>query len=316
MPYFRLLAVVCSLFIVTGCPGTGAVPRGESAPSDGTMQPDGAPAKLVFAFQKQNDPRRIRQTAEQAAAFLTERLEVPTEVLIPASYGASVQALVSNHAQVAYLSSIPFLLAQGEAPVEMLLAELREDRTEYDSVFVVRKDSPYQSLADLRGKRVMWTSPTSTSGFVMAYSRLVDDGLLEPRQPPTEFFETANYAGGYDRALLAVYNRQADVCAVSYYTIEGERADVYSTPAMRDELRVLARTSGVPTHLVCIRADLPAPWKQRIQQALLDMSQERPELLADVYGAARFAVVEEEEHVRGAHRALQNTGLGLRSLVQ
>jgi phosphonate transport system substrate-binding protein len=316
MRYFRLFTVTCFLLVLTACSGPGPAPPSESGPGGGTVLPDGAPAKLVFAFQKQNDPRRIRQTADQAAAFLTERLGVPTEVLIPASYGASVQALVSNHAQVAYLSSIPFLLAREEAPVEMLLAELREDRTEYDSVFVVRKDSPYQSLADLRGKRVMWTSPTSTSGFVMAYSRLVDEGLLQPRQPPGEFFEAVNYAGGYDRALLAVFNQQADVCAVSYYTIEGERADVYSTPAMREQLRVLARTSGVPTHLVCIRADLPDPWKQRIQQALLDMSQERPELLADVYGAATFAVVEEEEHVHGAFRALQNTGLGLRGLVE
>lgn len=310
-----LFTVVLALLLVAGCGSQVSTPQGDTSAGPGSTSADQVPNKLVFAFQKQNDPRRIRETADQAAKFLTERLGIPTEVLIPASYGASVQALVSNHAQVAYLSSIPFLLAREEAPVQMLLAELREDRTEYDSVFVVRQDSPFQDLADLRGKRVMWTSPTSTSGFVMAYSRLVDEGLLEPRQPPSEFFESVNYAGGYDRALLAVANDQADVCAVSYYTIEGDRADVYSTPAMRENLRVLARTSGVPTHLVCIRADLPEDLKQRIQAALLQMSEERPELLADVYGAAQFAVVREDEHVEGAYRALQNTGLGLKGLV-
>ena len=309
MRYMPSFTVVLALLLISGCGSDVSTPQGDTSTGQ-------VPSKLVFAFQKQNDPRRIRETADQAAEFLTERLGIPTEVLIPASYGASVQAVVSNHAQVAYLSSIPFLLAREEAPVEMLLAELREDRTDYDSVFVVRKDSPYQDLADLRGKRVMWTSPTSTSGFVMAYSRLVDEGLLEPRQSPSEFFESVNYAGGYDRALLAVHNDQADVCAVSYYTIEGDRADVYSTPEMRENLRVLARTSGVPTHLVCIRADLPDDLKQRIQAALLQLSEERPELLADVYGAAHFAVVQEDEHVEGAYRALQNTGLGLKGLVK
>ncbi len=310
------LTVVLALLLISGCGSDDPIsPRADStAPDDASV--DQVPAKLVFAFQKQSDPRRIRETADQVGQFLTEQLGIPTEVLIPASYGASVQAMVSNHAQVAYLSSIPFLLAREEAPVEMLLAELREDRTDYDSIFVVRKDSPYQNLADLRAARVMWTSPTSTSGFVMAYSRLVDEGLLEPRQPPSDFFDSVNYAGGYDRALLAVHNDQADVCAVSYYTIEGDRADVYSTAEMRENLRVLARTSGVPTHLVCVRGDLPEDLKQRIQSALLQLSDERPELLADVYGAARFAVVQEDEHVEGAYRALQNTGLGLQGLVK
>lgn len=312
-----LLPMLLLVALVAACGGEAPEPpAGPVAPVGEVAPPmEGAPARLVFAFQKQNDPRRIRENADRAAAFLTERVGIETEVLVPASYGASVQALVSNRAHVAYLSSIPFLLARQEAPVELLLAEVREDRTEYDSVFVVRRDSPFESLEDLRDKRVMWTSPTSTSGYVMAYSRLVDEGLLAPRQSPAEFFSSVNYAGGYDRALLAVHNGQADVCAVSYYTVEGDRADVYSTPEMRGNLRVLARTSGVPTHLVCIRGDLPAALKDQIQQALLEMSEEQPDLLADVYGAARFAIVDEDDHVEGAFQALQNTGLGLQGLV-
>lgn len=307
--YLKSLFSLLILALFTGCGG------GTDQPQSGEQGEAQAPSRIIFAFQKQSDPRQIRENADRAAAFLTERIGIETEVLVPASYGASVQALVSNRAHVAYLSSIPFLLARDEAPVEMVLAEVREDRTEYDSVFVVRKDSPYQTLEDLRGSRVMWTSPTSTSGYVMAYSRLVDEGLLEARQDTSEFFSTVNFAGGYDRALMAVNNNQADVCAVSYYTVEGDRADVYSTPEMRENLRVLARTSGVPTHLVCMRSDLPADVKTRIREALLALSQEHPEILADVYGAAEFAVVDEAEHVEMSYRALANTGLGLRSLV-
>lgn len=304
--YLKLVLSTLLLAFLASC-GGGNEQRTSDEPSE--------PTRIVFAFQKQSDPRQIRENAERAAAFLTERIGIETEVMVPASYGASVQALVSNRAHVAYLSSIPFLLARDEAPVEMVLAELREDRTEYDSIFVVRKDSPYETLEDLRGARVMWTSPTSTSGYVMGFSRLVDEGLLEARQDTGEFFSTVNFAGGYDRALMAVNNNQADVCAVSYYTMEGDRADVYSTPELRENLRILTRTSGVPTHLVCMRSDLPQGVKDRIREALLAMSEEHPELLADVYGAAEFAIVDESEHVEGAYRALTNTGLALRGLV-
>ncbi len=274
------------------------------------------PDRLVFAFQRQADPRQVQEKAENLAAILSDELGIPVEVLIPASYGASVQAVVSNRAQVAYLSSIPFLLAREEAPVELLLAEVRDERTEYDSIFVVAKDSPYETIEDLRGARMMWTSATSASGYVFPYSRLVREGYLDRGEDPAQFFGRINYAGGYDRALEAVLRGQADVCAVSYYTMEGDRADLYMSEENREQLRVLERTPGVPTHLLSVRSDLPEDLREDLRRVLLEISEEQPELFADVYGAASFKAVEEDEHVKMAVEALENTGLGAGRLVR
>ncbi len=275
-----------------------------------------APDRLVFAFQRQADPRQVQEKAENLAAILSEELGIRVEVLVPASYGASVQALVSNRAHVAYLSSIPFLLAREEAPVELLLAEVRDERTEYDSIFVVAKDSPYETIEDLRGARMMWTSATSASGYVFPYSRLVREEFLQRGEDPARFFSRVNYAGGYDRALDAVVRGQADVCAVSYYTMEGDRADLYISGENREKLRVLERTPGVPTHLLSVRSDLPEDLRERLKRVLLRLSEEQPDLFADVYGAASFKAVEEDEHVRMAVEALENTGLAAGRLVR
>jgi len=274
------------------------------------------PTKLVFSFQKQKDPKKVKETAELVSKKLSKDLGLPVEVMIPSSYGASVQALVSNHAQVAYMSSIPFLLAKSEAPVRPLLVEERADKTFYHSIFVVKKDSPYKTLHDLKNKRMMFTSPTSTSGYVMAYSRLVDEKILAPQQSPKDFFSEVRFAGGYDRALLSVLNGQADACAVSDYTMVGKKADIYLSEEQRDQLRILTRTPGVPTHLIAIRDDLPAQLQSKLKSALLKISQERPELLADVYGAAKFVEVNEDIHLKGAVNALANTGLDKKKLVK
>ena len=66
----------------------------------------------------------------------------------------------------------------------------------------------------------------------------------------------------------------------------------------------MARTSGVPTHLICVRAALDSSLKESIRTALLDLSVSRAELLADVYGAKALARVNEQEHLRGAVEAL------------
>jgi len=286
----------------------------DPAPSgaDGSVA---APARIVVVFQKQKDPGQLKIQAEQMSAFLSERIGIPVETVVPTSYSATVQALVSNRAHVAYVSSLPFILASNEAPVELPLAEVRLDRTDYDSIFVVAADSPIQSLEDLRGKRMAFTSPTSTSGYLMPYSRLVDEGLLEAQQDPAAFFGQVTFAGGYDRALMAVANGQADVCAVSDYTMEGDRSDLYIDDETRGRLRILARTPGVPTHGICMRSDLPQDLRTAIVEALLDLSAQHPDLLADVYGAASLRAVDGEVHVRGTRNALQNTGLALREFV-
>jgi phosphonate transport system substrate-binding protein len=275
-----------------------------------------APKEIVFVFQKQKDPAKVKAQSEEVAAFLSQEVGVPVRAIVPSSYGASVQALVSNQAQVAYVSSLPFLLAQQEAPVQLILAEVRDDRTDYDSIIVVRADDQTKTLAELKGKRMLFTSPTSTSGYLMPYSRLVQEGLLEPKQDPATFFSAVNFGGSYDKALLGVLNGQADVCAVSDYTLQGPKADIYLSAEQRAGLRVLAEIPGVPTHGICLRTDLPADLQAKLKAGILKLSAEKPELLGDVYGASTFKAVDGTEHVKIVREALENTGLGLKGFVQ
>lgn len=270
---------------------------------------------LVFVFQKQKDPTQIQDSADKVASYLSEKLHHKVDIFVPASYSASVQAMVSKKADIAYLSAIPFLLAKRDAAAELLLAEQRVDvlgipRTDYDSVFVVQKNSSLQSIEDLAAQasdlRIAFTSRTSTSGYVMANWRLIEHGVLNLGQDPHEVFASVAFAGSYTLALQQVLEGRADLCAVSYYTVEGPSAQKYLKPEQLDRLRILARTPGVPTHLICVRGDLAADLKGRIKDALLSLSRERPALLQDVYGAKKLVEVDPEQHLLKAVEAMQS----------
>ena len=280
---------------------------------------------LVFLFQKQQDPAQLRDSAERLGSALTRQLGRPVEVRVPLDYSASVQALVSGQADVAYLSALPFLLARRDGDAQLLLAEQRLDATgrpltDYDSVFVVRRDSPLNSFDDLqrdaRQLRLAFTSPTSTSGYIFPYRRLIDSGLLARRADPRSVFRQISFAGSYTQALREVLAGRAEVAAVSDYTVEGPRADIYLPAADRAQLRVLARTPGVPTHLVAVRKGLDAGTRAAIRSALLQLSSEQPQMLADVYGASRFVAVDERRHVAAAVRAIDETGLPIEGLAR
>jgi len=312
---------------LTGCGGGDEQAAGTGGDTD--QAATSTPERLVFAFQKQKDPDQIQADAEAVAAFLTEQLDRPVDVRVPGSYGATVQAFISGNIDIAYTDSIPFLYADHERPADILVAEVRPDaegteRTDYDSIFVVRDGSSLQSMEQIKARAdelsICFTSRHSTSGFVMAYKRLVEEGILRKGQKPEDVFASVSYGGGYTQALQEVAHERADLCAVSFYTMEGPKADQYLPAETRAQLRILTRTPGVPTHVVFAADALSADLKQRITNALLKLSDEQPDRLADVYGAKRFVPVDDDmQHVAGtvqAFRYLDGLGITTQSFMR
>lgn len=302
---------------------SSSTPSESEAPANGQAQAD--PAELVFLFQKQRDPLEVKDAADQLASKLGDMIGIPVRYEIPTQYSASVQALVSKKADIAYVSSIPFLLARRDGNAEILVVEERADtagvgRTDYDSVLVVAEDSPLQSYEDLVAQhselRIAFTSTQSTSGYVMPYRRFVQSGIFEAGQDPREAFASANFAGSYDAAVREVLGGRADVAAVSHYVVEGDRATNYLTAEELENVRILERIPGVPTHLVCARAGLSDELKDRIQEALLEIGESSPDLLADVYGAKKLVLPQGEDHVATAAEAIEMLGIDVRGMVE
>ncbi len=274
------------------------------------------PETLVFSFQKQKNPDEIQATAKTVAEFLTAKLGKKVEVLVPTSYGTTAQGLISKKVHVAYMDSLPYLLASSETELEIAVVEKRKERTEYDSLIVVAKDSPIKTIADLKGKSIAFTSQTSTSGFLFPYAKLIQDKAIKKADDLKVFFSEIVYAGGYDKALLAVATGQTDAAAFSDYAFEGPKADIYGSAENRAKLRVLARIPGVPTHLVTTSKSLSPELRKKIREALLDLGKEKPELLASVYGSTGLIKPVAANHVAKTKAALKATNLEPKNFVK
>ncbi len=275
------------------------------------------PETIVFSFQKQKNPDEIQATAKTVAEFLTQKIGKKVEVLVPTSYGTTAQGLISKKVHVAYMDSLPYILASKEADLEVIAVEKRKGRTDYDSLIVVHKDSPIKTLKDLNGKSMAFTSQTSTSGYLFPFAKLVQNKSIKKADDLNSYFSKISYAGGYDKALIAVANGQADVAAFSDYVYEGPKADLYGNAETRAKVRVLERIPGVPTHLVTVSKVLSQELRNKIQEALLQLSKEKPELIASVYGASELVKPDsKKKHVEKTELALKATGMEPSSFVK
>lgn len=263
------------------------------------------PATLSVAFQPQENPEKLQLNAEAMAKYLSAELGMPVKVYLPTDYAAVVEALRAGHAHVAYFSAWPYLLAHALADVDVVAAEERNGQTFYQSQWYALRDGGIATLAQAKDKRAAFTAPSSTSGYLFPYAKLVEDGLLEPRGDPAKFFSQVLFAGGYEQALKALVNGQVDVAAASDYAF-----DKYLTPAEQAGIAVIARQGPVPTHCLAVKRELSAGLKEQITAALLTLNEPaHQELLKSVYGARKLVPVTHAAHTAALARALEQTGL-------
>ncbi len=263
------------------------------------------PKTLTIAFLPQNDVSKFLPDAEKMAQDLSQKLGIPVKVYIPADFAAVVEALRFNHAQVAFVPSWPGVMANRIAGARFILAELRNGKPYYFSCWYARKDAGIQTLADLRGKKVAFSSPLSSSGYLFPVAKLVEEGLLKDGEAdPKSFFREILYSGGYEATLQAIARGHVDAGGASEAAYE-----LYLTPEQREKVKVIARQGPIPTHGVVVHPALSTDFVHELRDVLLSYGAGKDKaLLKKLYGAESLIAVNHEEHVSHLYRAEQLTG--------
>jgi phosphonate transport system substrate-binding protein len=269
---------------------------------------------LKIVFPTRSGTTELTTKAKAVTNFLSKELQQPVEAVF-GDDTAAVEALRANQADVAFLSSRPALKAKQLANASLYLAEVRANYSgghTYKSIFVVSKNSPLKSgkgeatLSQLQGKKIVFTSPTSGSGFIFPVAELVQQKLVPDRDRLTGFFGQVTYGGGYDKALQAVLKGQSDVAAVSEYTLGAP----YITPAEASTLRVLYSIAGVPAHGISIDDDVPVAKRKQLIAAMLKLNQPaNNQLLRSLYNATELVEVDHDKHLKPIKDALARAGM-------
>src|SRR5215207_6074352 len=314
----HLAMVLLAAAIAVAC---GTDDKTEADPSTAASQATQAPArqgKLVIAVQPTSTPEKLSANAKDLEQFLSQRLGREVEIIFPTSYAGVIEALRFGHAHAAFMSAWPLALAQKYANAEVALAEVREvvigteNKQEpfYYSYWVVKKDSPVQSLQDLKGKKVALTSQLSTSGYVAPLARMVELGLLPREQgkevDPTKYFGNVLLDGGYQQGWEALKAGQVDATVIAGDVSEKLYREVL------DNTRVIETQGPVPSHGVAFAKQLSERDRAALKDALLALNEPaQRELMRKFISAifVGFKPTTAEEHLASLNKYLDATQL-------
>ena len=268
--------VTVAALIVAACGGTAqpgapsVAPTAAPATAAPTQALGTADRPIVMAFVPSQDTARITASGKAIAASLEASTGLKWDVSVPTSYAATIEGMCSGQIDIAWLAPLSFALASQRNCADVMLGTLRKDETgalstTYNSQILVRADSGINDIKGLKGKKFAFSDPLSTSG------RLFPTILVknETGEDPKTFFSETIFAGGHDKAVLALYQGQVDGAA-SFIDV---RTNLVATfPDIMEKTKRIAQAGPIPNDTVSVRKNFPAELTTKIQTALIDYS--------------------------------------------
>lgn len=207
-------------------------------PGDSRMLLD--PDRLIFAYTPVEDPAQFRGVWAGFLAHLEKAVSRDVLFFPVQSNSAQIEAMRAGRLHIAGFNtgSVPLAVnCAGFLPTTMMA---RADGSfGYEMEILTHRESGIESVPELRGRTLAFTSPTSNSGF-KAPSVLLESefGLVADQD-----FEPA-FSGRHDNSVLGVLQRDYDAAAVANIVIDQVLARGVGS---RDDLRVLYRSETFPT---------------------------------------------------------------------
>jgi phosphonate transport system substrate-binding protein len=228
--------------------------------------------------------------ARQLAQALGREVRLETAKDFP-SFWHGVRA---QRYDIAHYNQYHYLKSHREHAYHIVAKNEEAGSARIAAVIMVRKDSGIQSLAQLRGRKLVFGGDsTAMMSYIVPTALLRDAGLK-----PGDYLE--EFARNPPNAVMAVYYGQAAACGVGD---PAPRLAGRAGPIDAGQLRVLATSEPLPHLAWAVRADLPAALRERIRQALTTLAANEPGRQA-LARAGLSGVVAADDAEYDAHRRI------------
>jgi phosphonate transport system substrate-binding protein len=267
------------------------------APTDPRRWKD--PATLVFAYTPVEDPavylNVFRPFTDHLAKCTSKRV-----VYYPVqSNSAQIEAMRSGRLHIAGFSTGPTGFAVNLAgAVPFAIKGTEKQLQGYHLIAVVKASSPFQKLADLKGRRVAHTSPSSNSGNLAPRVLFPPEGLT----PDVDYRPLMS--GGHDKSALGVASGDYDMAPVA--------SDVYTRMVVRgtikgEDMRIIYTSPLFPTSSFAYAHDLKPDLVSKIRECFFNF-RFTPEMVKEFDGNDRFFPINYLENWKVVRDIAEATG--------
>ena len=227
---------------------------------------------ITFGVYQSEKATVMYRTFTPVLEAMTETMEaklrrpVDVKLVIFNNYDEGIESIAAGKVDFVRFGPASYILAKAKQPgIQLIAMETEGGDKRFKGVVVVKKDSPIQSLADLKGKKFAFGDQNSTIGRYLIQAELVKAGITSSDLAGYQFL------GRHDTVVKAVEVGDFDAGSAMSNTVEKANS--------KGTLRVIASFDNVTKPWVA-RKGLDRSTIEAIQQSLYNLKD--PAILKDL----------------------------------
>ena len=225
--------------------------------------------ELVLASIPAENAAQVTERFGPFAAYLSREIGIPVKLRVAGDYAAVIEGQRAEQIHIAFYGPASYARARmiGVKTSPFAIEVAKGGVKGYHSVFYVKANSPYKTIADLKGKNIGLVDPNSTSG-----NNVPRFALDSMKINPDEFFGKVVYTGSHINAVMALNQGTVDVAA-NWWNNENDselQRMVEKGMVKKEDFRMIYKSDQIVNSPVAFLDSLPADLKKKIEQAFFD----------------------------------------------
>ncbi len=245
---------------------------------------------IKMGFVPLKNSEKLVEDLKPISDYLSERLGVKVEAFTASNYIGVVEGLGSGSVDFGIIPPFSSLLAQKQSNAKPILTSKgKTGKPGYTAELYVRKDSGIKSLQDVKGKKVAFVDPSSSSGYIYPGAMLVNAGLNLDKDISYQF------SGGHDKSLQLLLNKDVDVIA-TFDGVEDRYAKDF--PQAKTDIQKLASSDMIPGVMVTTSSKMDKELQEKLEKALRDIENDpkMKEMFTKMFSITGFTDVDQDAY--------------------
>ena len=227
----------------------------------------------------ENEADQIRNT-QCVADGLKAATGVSEVKLFPSpNYNGVIQGLLGGTIDIASMGAASYaaIALKDDKAVDPILTYTGSDGSSgYYSIMVALKDSGIKTLADLKGKKIGFADPDSTSGYLVPNVALPK----EIGMPVKQYFSETGFGGGHENLVLAVLDKKFDA-GTTFGSGVGKWEEGYSGGNLHqmvakgnldmDDIVQVWKSPLIPNGPLMVSNKVPADMKAKVKAFFMEL---------------------------------------------
>ena len=261
-----LILILALLAALSGCGGDVEYKAVDFSKTISVAAPEGKkpPEKVLrVAVAAMISPKETFIYYRELLDYIGRNTGHSVQLIQRKTYDEVNELFPKGQIDLAFICTGPFAASREKFGFEALATPQVRGQPFYQSYLIVPKDSPYQTLEDLKGRVFAFTDPDSNTGAMVPRFWLAELG-----ETPESFFSKTIFTYSHDNSILAVAKGLVDAAAV-----DGHQWEYFErlSPNYTSKTRVIRKSQPFGSPPLVASAWLQEDERSKIQALMLSM---------------------------------------------